>query len=96
MRKQFRMPPTPDIPILRLLQERPKPFVSFAFDNEDVGLYVAGNDEVYEAAVVTSAIRPGMFREQDTAPSTVLCTLHDALDSHLKWKSRAIDRLDDV
>jgi hypothetical protein len=70
--------------------------VSFALDNEDVGLYVAGNNQIYKAAGLTSTIRPGMFRKQDTAPSPALCAPHNLLDGHLKWKSRAIDCLDDV
>lgn len=70
--------------------------MSFAFYNEDVRLYVAGNDEVYKAAVLPCAIGPGMLSEQDAALSMVLCALHKIRDGHLKWKSGSIDRLDDV
>jgi hypothetical protein len=78
------MPPTADIHSFRLLQEGPRPCVSLALDNEDVGLYVASNDEIYEAAILTTAFGLGVLGEQDTAPSMVTGALHKVRDSHLK------------
>jgi hypothetical protein len=90
------MPPPANTPFFRLIQEGPGSHVSFTLDKENVRLYVAGNDEIYEAAVLTSAIGLGMLCEQDTALSMVACAMYKICHGHLKWKSGAIDCFNDL